>query len=426
MRGLADIYADWIRRYRIDGFRIDTARHVNRAFFRLWVPRIMAAAREAGVPDFQLFGEAFLTDTTELATFVRDRGLPNVLDFPLQDAIVRFAGGSAGALGIRNRLRDDDYFQTANGVAHVPPTFIGNHDIGRAALKIHEQTGAEVSRDELLRRTLLAHSLLYLLRGAPVVYYGDEVGIVGRGGDKQARHDLFPTQVGEWRTEARIGGDPIGTRSAFDVTAGHPMAAHLNALGRLREAHPALATGASIVRFAQRGVLAVSRIDAGARREYVAAFNAGTAAARVTVPTSIPSSSWSLLLGAGTPASSSAGGSLTVTVPPLSAVLLRADADLPPASATPLAVSVMADRFTDFWLPTATLRGGAPVSVAFAVKRARGAWQRLAVDDSPPYRAVLDPAKFRRNELVHVVAIARGLDGRTAMSPVVAFRVRRR
>jgi hypothetical protein len=27
---------------------------------------------------------------------------------------------------------------------------------------------------------------------------------------------------------------------------------------------------------------------------------------------------------------------------------------------------------------------------------------------------------------VHVVAIARGLDGRTATSPVVAFRVRRR
>jgi hypothetical protein len=107
-------------------------------------------------------------------------------------------------------------------------------------------------------------------------------------------------------------------------------------------------------------------------------------------------------------------------------VLLRADADLPHVGVTPPALRVMADAFSDYWLPTATMRGGAPVSVAFAVKRGRGSWQRLAVDDSPPYRAVLDPVKFRRNEPVHVVAIARGLDGRAATSPVVAFTVRRR
>ena len=41
---------------------------------------------------------------------------------------------------------------------------------------------------------------MYLLRGAPVVYYGDEVGIIGSGGDKEARQDLFPTQVAGWRT----------------------------------------------------------------------------------------------------------------------------------------------------------------------------------------------------------------------------------
>ena len=426
MRGLADVYADWIRRYRIDGFRIDTARHVNRAFFRLWVPRILAAARAAGVPDFQIFGEAFLGDAVELSGFVRDRGLPNVLDFPLQDAIARFAGGSAGSLGIRDRLRDDDYFQTGNGVAHVPPTFIGNHDIGRAALKIREQTGADVGQDELLRRTLLAHGLLYLLRGAPIVYYGDEVGIVGRGGDKQARHDLFPTQVAEWKTEPRTGGDPIGNRSAFEVTPGHPVAAHLNALGRLREAHPALATGASVTRLAQRNLLVVSRIDVAARREYVAAFNGGTAGARVTVATATPSSRWSLLFGAASPGTSGGNGSLELTVPPLSAVLVAADTAIPSAGRRTPSLRVVADDFSDFWLPTATVAGGAPVSVAFAVRRARGGWQRLAADDSPPYRAVLDPRKFRRNERVYLVAVARTLDAGVAASRVVPFTVRRR
>ena len=50
VRGLADVYAAWIERYRIDGIRIDTARHVNAAFFKRWLPRIRAAARRAGVP----------------------------------------------------------------------------------------------------------------------------------------------------------------------------------------------------------------------------------------------------------------------------------------------------------------------------------------------------------------------------------------
>ena len=66
-----------------------------------------------------------------------------------------------------------------------------------------------------------------------------------------------------------------------------------------------------------------------------------------------------------------------------------------------------------------------PASVTFAVQRATGGWRRLAADDSPPYRAFLDPAKYKRNELVHLVAVVRGLDGKVAVSPVAPLRVRR-
>jgi hypothetical protein len=50
---------------------------------------------------------------------------------------------------------------------------------------------------------------------------------------------------------------------------------------------------------------------------------------------------------------------------------------------------------------------------------------RLAADDSPPYRAFLDPKSYRRKETVHLVAIARALDGTTAVSAVVPTIVRR-
>ena len=424
VNGLAAVYADWIRRYRIDGFRIDTARHVNRAFFRLWVPQILAAARAAGVPEFELFGEVFDPNAIELSTYVRDRGLPNVLDFAFQDAATGFAGGDAGARALSARLSDDDYFTGPAGVAHTPPTFLGNHDMGRAALKIKEGTPA--TGDELLRRVLLGYDVMYLFRGAPVVYYGDEFGILGTGGDKAARQDLFPTRVGEWAGEERVGSGPIGSRSSFDLSA-HPIAERLRALGRLRDAHRALSTGSTIVRRAQGSLFAISRIDAAARREYLAIFNAGTSEAPVALPTSTPLARWTPLLGTGEQAESAPDGTLSFAVPPLASVLFRAETDLPATAARRPAVRMAADEFTDFWRVGATVPGSVPVSVAFAVRRAGATrWQRLAADDSPPYRAFIDPLRYRRNERVHVVAIVRALDGSTAVSPVVPFTVRRR
>jgi glycosidase len=414
LAGLADVYAGWVRRYKLDGFRVDTARHVNPEFFGAWVPRILAAAREVGVNDFELFGEAFIRDSVALAPYVRDRGLPNVLDFPLQEPAVRYAAGVATSRAIVNRLADDDYFATpGGGVAHTPPTFLGNHDVGRAALNIIA-TGA--SRARLLDRVLLGYSLLYLLRGAPVIYYGDEVGMIGGGGDKEARGDLFATQVAAWRTEARVGGSPIGTGSSFDVDS--PVAAGLRQLNGLRARHGALSTGATIVRRSSGKVLAVSRIDGPAAREYLALFNTGTTPARVTFATSTPLSGWTRLLGRPSAASSTRTGALTLRLPAVSASLLRATRRLPAARPSKPVVTGARDGLSGLWRVSARVGGRAPVSVAFAVKRADEPWRRVAIDDSPPYRAFLTQSEFRPGESVSVVAVARSLDGRIAVSLV--------
>ena len=422
MKGLADVYADWIRRYRVDGFRIDTARHVNKAFFKLWVPKILAAARGAGVPDFELFGEVALTDDAELSAFVRDRGLPNVLDFPFQAAAAGLAAGDTGAQLLAARLNDDDYFRPSPGVASTPPTFLGNHDMGRAAFQIQQRSQAEGS--ELLQRVLLGYDLLYLLRGAPVVYYGDEVGIIGRGGDQQARQDLFPTQVEEWKTQDRVGSQPIGDGSSLDV-ADNPIEVRLRELAALRDANPALATGATAVRRGQGSILVVSRFDATARREYVAAFNSGGEAAHVSIPTATRSSGWTPLLGTADHPQSGGDGTLTFDVPAIGAVLLRADSGLPVGAPGRPALKVARDGVAPLWRLSAAVAGGNPVSVAFAVKGKKGGWQRLGADDSPPYRAFLDPRRFAKKARVGLVAIARGLDGQTAVSRVATLVPRR-
>ena len=367
-----------------------------------------------GVRDFAVFGEVFDADTLALYPFVRDRGLPSLLDFPLQDQLVGYASGERGSKGIVSVLSDDDYFQLGNGVAYTPPTFLGNHDMGRVGLLLRQRSGDDAT---LLRRDLLAHSLLYLLRGAPVVYYGDEVGMMGSGGDKLARQDMFPTgwpNGGRRRASARPRSEPP-RRSTYAIIRSRAA----RAARRAPDAHPALATGPSAVRLASGPLLVVSRFDRATRHEYLAAFNAGTRRASATVQTATPGSTWSTLLGEPVPAQTSPAGKLTLPIPPLAAVLLRADAALPSRPPVRPTLVVRPDELTDLVQARATVATLDPVPVAFAVQRGSSAWTRVAADDSPPYRGFLEPKQFRRGERVRVVALARWPDGTTTVSPVV-------
>jgi glycosidase len=421
MNGLAQIYSSWVTKYHVDGFRVDTARHVNSAFFGLWVPKIVAAARRAGIPDFPIFGEVTLTDDIALSEFVRDRGLPSVLDFPFQDAAAGFAAGTTGAKALASRLEDDDYFRGPSGTAPTPPTFLGNHDMGRAAYQILQHGAAQDAK--LLPRVELGYDLLYLLRGAPVVYYGDEVGMIGRGGDQAARQDMFPTQVAEWKTQPRVGSPPIGSGSSFDVT--NPIEGELRSLGALRDTAPALSKGATIVRAASKNVFVVSRIDRAARREYLVAFNTA-GATKVTVPTATPSAHWTPLLGTPTEAASDANGRASLVLPALSAVAYRANAELPARRAPKPALRFGADPLSGtLKVASAKVTTADPVSVTFAVRRDSGSWRRLATDDAPPYRAFVEPGRFRKGEKVDLVAIATATNGSVAVSPVLRVTPRR-
>jgi len=59
VQGFIDIYGAWIDRYGVDGFRIDTARHVNSEFLQTFVPAMLARARARGITNFHIFGEVY-------------------------------------------------------------------------------------------------------------------------------------------------------------------------------------------------------------------------------------------------------------------------------------------------------------------------------------------------------------------------------
>src|SRR4051794_35321416 len=228
---------------------------------------------------------------------------------------------------------------------------------------------------------------------------------------------MFATQVADWQTQPRVGSPPIGKGSSFAVSA-NPIQAQLRTLAALRDAHPELSTGASVVRYAKNGVLVVSRIDLATRREVVVGFNNGPAAARVTVATATPGAAWSVVFGSGT-----AAGGLTLTIPSVSAVAAAPSASLPATPVTRPTLSGKPDELTALYLLAANVRGG-PASVTFAIRARGGAWRRVAIDDSAQYRAFLEPRRFAKGERVEAVAVARGANGSVAVSKGVSVRPR--
>lgn len=284
VQGFIDIYRGWIERFRVDGFRIDTARHVNPEFWQQFVPAMLSAARAAGIPNFHIFGEVSSgeVDPALLAEHTRVDRLPAVLDFAFAAAVRQTVAGKAGTEVLARLFEGDVLYEGGAQAAQQLPTFISNHDNGRFAFFVRRLRPG-VSDQETLRRVLLAHAMLFTLRGVPVVYYGDEQGFAGLGGDQDARQDMFASRVPSYRGERPLGAREQGGH--FDRE--HPLYRAIAELAHLRTAQAALRRGPQVVRSYGRspGLFAVSRLDPDGHGEIVIAFNTSTSAlsAQVTV-----------------------------------------------------------------------------------------------------------------------------------------------
>src|SRR5215207_4847801 len=334
VNGFVDVYENWID-LGIDGFRIDTAKHVNFEFWEQWSTQVLDYAHAAGKPDFFMFGEVYDADPVKLSPYVRKTDMNSVLDFTFQSQAVTFAAGNS-AKGLQSLFAGDDYYTTPDSSATALPTFLGNHDMGRIGYFL-ASTGDAVQRDEL------AHELMFLTRGQPVVYYGDEQGFAGTGGDKDARQTLFASDVAEYQNQPLITGEPVGSVDRFDTAA--PLYEHIAGLTALRESTPALETGAQIERYADTGagVYAFSRVDRTEKVEYLVALNNSAAEKAVDVPTLTGGASFEVVYGGGQALTTDAAGLTSVTVPALGAVVWKADRTVTaPAAASAIAVDVPA------------------------------------------------------------------------------------
>ena len=317
--GMIEIFGGWIDKYGIDGFRIDTARHVNPEFWQAFVPAMLERAEARGIPNFHIFGEVYDHDPAVLSRFTRVDGFPAVLDFAFQSVVTDVVGRGKPTEMLAKLYDADVNYEGGAETAMQLPTFLGNHDMGRIGNFI-QVANPDISDQELLARSSLAHAVMMFTRGVPTLYYGDEQGFAGDGGYGGARQDMFATQVADYADDRIIGGrsDP------FDTEA--PLYKAISEMAALRAQHPTLRRGRQLVRFAGDGpgLFAVSRFDEQGDGETLIVFNTSTTPVTAQVEVEPNSAAWSAVRGACASAAS-APASLGVTVPALDYMICRSE-----------------------------------------------------------------------------------------------------
>ncbi len=239
----------WVGMTGFDGIRQDTLPYVPVAFWKEW-----SAALHKQYPKLTAVGEVFDGDPA-VTSFFQGSAVDTVFDFPtyfnIRDVFAK--GGSFETAA--KTLAKDRYYADANALV----TFLGLHDVAR----FMNEPGATVARLKM------AFAYLLTLRGTPMIYYGDEIGMRG-GEDPDNRRD-FP---GGWRGDAH---------NAFEASGRSPeeqeIFGYVQKLLALRSKTPALRSGRLRDLTVTEKAWAFARGD-----EAVVVMNSGDDAADVAVP----------------------------------------------------------------------------------------------------------------------------------------------
>ena len=199
---ICDVIRFWVSEFDVDGIRLDAADVLDFDFMKA----LCRTANEVK-PDFWLMGEVIHGDYSR---WVNGETLHSVTNYTLHKAL--YSGHN-----------DHNYFEIAHTVRRLQNmgtlklyNFVDNHDVERIYTKLTNKA-----------HFAPVHVLLYTLPGVPSIYYGSEFGIEGRkeyGSDDSLRPAL---NIEDYK-------DSVKT---------NPCTALIAALGKVRQAVPALSYG---------------------------------------------------------------------------------------------------------------------------------------------------------------------------------------
>ena len=190
----------WIEYVGLSGIRMDTYPYPDKQMMANWTFKVMEE-----YPKFNIVGEEWNTNPAAVAFWQRGKvnpngyisGLPSLMDFPVQDAIVKSMTERDGLNRLYETLALDYLYPKADNLV----IFADNHDT--------ERFFSAIGNDIPKYKT--AMTFLMTTRGIPQVYYGGEILMKGykRDGDGLLRKD-FP---GGWENDPVDGFKGIGLTS---------------------------------------------------------------------------------------------------------------------------------------------------------------------------------------------------------------------
>lgn len=158
---------DWMEKYKIDYYRVDTVKHVDSTTWSAFKNSLTKVN-----PDFKMIGEysgaGYANTAGELGTGSMDA----LLDFDFNDFAKDFVGGKIST--VENSLLKRN--AALNNTATMG-NFLNNHDDDTLQELLVKKSG--ISEEEAYNLMKVAATLQITAKGQPIIYYGDELGQAG-------------------------------------------------------------------------------------------------------------------------------------------------------------------------------------------------------------------------------------------------------
>jgi len=241
---------DWIKRFDLDGFRLDAVKHIPPKYWTGFREGLRQGLPQTTRESFYLVGETFM-DRPGINSFIGPNRLDGQFEFPLYDTLLEvFGTGKEDFASLeRSAAASDRVF----GPETVMSPLLGNHDKSRFMayadgdlpdpkepdeFVVGWTKPPKVEKDSSYEKLKLGFTFVLTTSGAPTIYYGDEIGMTGAQDPDNRR--MFPDLAKLTPSE----------KSVQD---------HVAKLNALRAKHPAIRYGSRRALRADRDQYAVVR-----------------------------------------------------------------------------------------------------------------------------------------------------------------------